>query len=41
VHTPTEDKGDDTKDSSFEELQCVFDQLPKYHIKLVMIMGLE
>jgi hypothetical protein len=36
VHTPTEDKDDDRKDSSYEELEQVFDQFPRYHIKILL-----
>jgi hypothetical protein len=36
VHTPTEDKIDDVKDSFYEELECVFDILPKYHMKILL-----
>jgi exonuclease III len=32
VHAPTEDKIDDMKDSFYEELEHVFDELPKYHV---------
>jgi hypothetical protein len=35
VHAPTEDKCDDTKDSFYEELGGVFDQFPKYHMKIL------
>jgi hypothetical protein len=34
VHAPTEDKCDDTKDSFYEELEGVFNQFPKYHMKI-------
>jgi hypothetical protein len=34
VHVPCEDKGDDVKDSFYEELGRVFDQLPRYGIKM-------
>jgi hypothetical protein len=34
VHAPTEDKCDDAKDSFYEELG-VFDQFPKYHMKIL------
>jgi hypothetical protein len=30
VHAPCEDKGDDVKDSFYEELGGVFDQFPRY-----------
>jgi exonuclease III len=33
VHAPTEDKDDVIKDSFYEELEQVFDQFPRYHIK--------
>jgi hypothetical protein len=35
MHAPTEDKGDVTKDSFYNELEHVFDHLPKYHIKIL------
>jgi hypothetical protein len=35
VHAPTEDKCDLTKERFFEELEGVFDQFPKYHIKIL------
>jgi hypothetical protein len=34
VHAPTEDKIDDIKDRFYEELEQVFDKLPKYHITI-------
>jgi exonuclease III len=36
VHGPTEDKTDDVKDSFYEELERVFDTLPKYHMKILL-----
>jgi hypothetical protein len=36
VHVPTEDKTDDVKDSFYEELECVFDKFPKYHMKILL-----
>jgi exonuclease III len=36
VHTPTEDKCDDTKDSFYEELEGVFNQFLKYHMKILL-----
>jgi hypothetical protein len=36
VHAPTEDKTDDVKDSSYEELERVFDKFPKYHMKILL-----
>jgi hypothetical protein len=34
VHTPCEDKSDDVKDSFYEELGRVFDQFPRYDMKI-------
>jgi hypothetical protein len=36
VHAPTEDKDDDIKDSFYEELEHVFDQFPKCHMKILL-----
>jgi exonuclease III len=36
VHAPTEDKNDDIKDSFYEELEQVFDQFSRYHMKILM-----
>jgi hypothetical protein len=36
VHAPTEDKCDDTNYSFYEETEGVFDQFPKYHIKILL-----
>jgi hypothetical protein len=36
VHIPTEDKDDDIKDSFYEELEQVFDQFPRYHMKSLL-----
>jgi hypothetical protein len=36
VHDPTEDKDDDIKDSFYEELEQVFDQLPRYNIEIML-----
>jgi hypothetical protein len=35
VHTPCEDKGDDEKDSLYKELRCVYEQFPKYDMKIL------
>ena len=35
VHVPTEDKDDDIKDSFYEEIEWLFDQLPMYHMKIL------
>jgi hypothetical protein len=36
VHAPCEDKGDDEKDSFYEELGCVSDQFPRYDMKILL-----
>jgi hypothetical protein len=36
VHASTEDKDDDIKDRFYEELEQVFDQFPRYHMKILM-----
>jgi hypothetical protein len=36
VHAPTEDKDDDINDGFYEELEQVFDQFPRYHMKILM-----
>jgi exonuclease III len=36
VHTPTEDKDDDIKDRFHEELEQVFNDFPRYHMKTLM-----
>jgi exonuclease III len=36
VHGPNEDKDDDIKDSFYEELAQVFDQFPRYHMKILL-----
>ena len=36
VHAPTEDKDDDIKDSFYEEIERLFDQLPMYHMKILL-----
>jgi hypothetical protein len=36
VHAPSEDKCDDKKNSSYEELERVFDQFPKCHMKILL-----
>jgi hypothetical protein len=37
VHIPTEDKIDNVKDSFYDQLEHIFDQFPKYHIKNVLV----
>ena len=36
VHTPSEEKSDESKDSFYEELEQVFDHFPKYHMKILL-----
>ena len=36
VRAPSEDKGDDIKDSFYEEIERLFDQLPMYHMKILL-----
>jgi hypothetical protein len=36
VHVPTEDKIGYVEDSFYEELECVFDKFPKYHMKILL-----
>jgi hypothetical protein len=36
VHALTEDKDDVTKDSFYEELEDVYDQFPRYHMKIFL-----
>jgi hypothetical protein len=33
VHAPTEDNIEDVKDGFYVELECAFDEFPKYHMK--------
>jgi exonuclease III len=37
VHAPCEDKGDDEKDSFYEELGHVFDQFPRYDMNILLV----
>jgi hypothetical protein len=36
VHAPTEDKDHDIKDSFYEKIEQVFDQFPRYHMKILL-----
>jgi hypothetical protein len=36
VHTPYEDRSDEIKDSFYEELGCVFEQIPRYDMKILL-----
>jgi hypothetical protein len=35
VHAPCEDKSDDVKDSFYEKLRRVFNQFPRYDMKIL------
>jgi hypothetical protein len=37
VHAPTEDKDDVIKDNFYKALEEVFDQFPRYHMKILMV----
>ena len=37
VHAPSEDKSDTSKDSFYEELEQVFDHMPKYYMKIFLV----
>jgi hypothetical protein len=34
AHALTDDKNDDIKDNFYDELEQVFDQFPRYHMKI-------
>jgi exonuclease III len=36
AYAPMEEKGDDSKDSFYEELEGVFDHFPKHHVKILL-----
>jgi hypothetical protein len=36
IHGPTEDKADDVKSSFNEELESVFDKIPKFHMRILL-----
>jgi hypothetical protein len=36
VHASTEEKSDDTKNSFYEKLDCVFDEFLRYHMKIFL-----
>jgi hypothetical protein len=36
VHAPTEDKTNDVKDSFYEEMERIFDKVPKYHMHILL-----
>jgi hypothetical protein len=37
VHAQIKDKIDNIEDSSYEELECIFDKFPKYHMNILFI----
>ena len=37
VHAPSEEKSEELKDSFYEELEEVFDHLPKYYMKILLV----
>jgi hypothetical protein len=36
IHVTTEDTTNDVNDSFYEELECMFDKFPKYHMKILL-----
>jgi hypothetical protein len=36
VHDPTENKDDDIQDSFYRELEQLLDQIPRYHMKILL-----
>jgi exonuclease III len=36
VHASTEEKSDDTKNSFYGKLDCVFDEFLRYHMKILL-----
>jgi len=36
VHAPSEEKSEESKDSLYEEIEQVFDNFPKYHMKILL-----
>jgi hypothetical protein len=36
VHAPTDDKDNVIKDNFYKELEQVFDQFPRYHMKILL-----
>ena len=36
MHAPSEEKCKDSKDSVYEESEQVFDDFPKYHMKMLL-----
>ena len=36
VHAPSEVKSDDSKDSFYDEVEQVFDNFPKFHMKILL-----
>jgi hypothetical protein len=36
AHASTGNKTDDVKDSFYEELECIFNEFPEYHMKILL-----
>jgi len=36
VHSPSEEKSDESRDSLYDELEQIFDYFPKYHMKILL-----
>jgi hypothetical protein len=36
VHAPTKDKDDDIRDSFYKEPEQIFDQFPRYNMKILL-----
>ena len=36
IHAPSEEKSEEVKDSFYDELEDVFDQFPKYYMKILL-----
>jgi hypothetical protein len=36
VHAPSDEKGDDSTDSFYEELEQILDHFPKYYMKILL-----
>ena len=39
VHAPSEEKSEEVKDSFYDELEEVFDQFPKYYMKILLMQN--
>jgi hypothetical protein len=36
AHAPTEDQCDDKKNSFYEDLECLFEQFPKFYMQILL-----